>query len=49
MFKISLPVKFNANLPNIKRVLSAINSSLRNIGVSVQNVATESSKVNAHV
>jgi hypothetical protein len=44
---LTFTIKFNVDPPNVQQVLDAVNRSLKNVGVSVTNVAETSPKLNA--
>lgn len=46
MSAITLTLKFNVDPPNIGQALDSINSSLRTVGVSAENVTEKSAKIN---
>ncbi|MDL1892905.1 hypothetical protein FBQ87_08440, partial [Sphingobacteriales bacterium CHB3] len=44
---LTFTIKFNVDPPNVQQTLDAVNTSLKNVGVSVTNVAETAPKVNA--
>lgn len=44
---LTFTIKFNVDPPNVQQALDAVNTSLKNVGVSITNVAETAPKVNA--
>lgn len=47
MAAMTFTIRFNVDPPNVQQALDAVNNSLKNVGVSITNVAETAPKVNA--